>query len=174
MCYGEEKVFFCAFQQNSAGLPVRSGILRLHSVLNGDDSWPSPAGRQTATRSFRSLTWGDRAATPNDGIMLVESLNGATTTPGTLALAGGSVSASAYEYLLFRGSSDDAQRWDSLAYLDAMIVHIWLNSPMSSGRGVAASLSREIELYSAVSHTSDDDSEHRQDLSGNVGVKIIW
>jgi len=48
------------------------------------------------------------------------------------------------------------------------------STALEVGVGVAASLSRQIELYSAVSHTSDDDSEHRQDVSGNLGVKIIW
>lgn len=56
---------------------------------------------------------GAGALTAADGIMLVETVNGATTAPTAFSLAGGSVSAGAYEYFLFRGgvSAGTDENW---------------------------------------------------------------
>jgi len=59
---------------------------------------------QTTGAAFLSVanTNGLGAYTPGDGIMLVQSINGATTQPGMFALSG-PVAAGAYEYNLFQG-----------------------------------------------------------------------
>ncbi len=55
---------------------------------------------------------GAGASTVSDGIMVVQALNGATTTNGAFAL-NGRVAAGAYEYFLFRGgvSANTNENW---------------------------------------------------------------
>lgn len=93
-----------------------NGVLKLQTVLNGDDSASDrlviSGGQASGTTQIQvTNVGGTGVATQNAGIMLVEATHGATTTAGAFTLAGGSVSAGAYEYLLFRGSSADAQSW---------------------------------------------------------------
>nr|WP_274388814.1 autotransporter outer membrane beta-barrel domain-containing protein [Rahnella rivi] len=93
-----------------------NGVLKLQTVLNGDDSASDRlviSGGQASGSTQIQVTnvGGTGVATAGSGIMLVEATNGATTTASAFTLAGGSVSAGAYDYLLFRGSSDDAQSW---------------------------------------------------------------
>lgn len=60
---------------------------------------------------------GAGALTTNDGIRLVQAINGGSTQPGAFALAG-RVAAGAYEYLLFRGGNSGAEDW----YLRSVLI----------------------------------------------------
>ncbi len=63
---------------------------------------------------------GGGASTASDGIMVVEALNGATTSAGAFVL-NGRVAAGAYEYFLFKGgvSADTDENW----YLRSTLVN---------------------------------------------------
>ncbi len=86
-----------------------NGVVRLHTVLGGDGS-PSDrivvnGGSATGmTRLAIVQVGGLGAATPGNGIQVVEAQNGATTG-GAFTLAG-PVAAGAYEYALFQGARD--------------------------------------------------------------------
>ncbi|UVE18434.1 autotransporter outer membrane beta-barrel domain-containing protein [Pseudomonas sp. LS44] len=78
--------------------------LRLQSILGSDDS-PSDRLIVDGTASGDSQIQlsnlnGAGAATTGNGILLVQS---GTSTPGAFSLAGGSIAAGAYEYVLFHG-----------------------------------------------------------------------
>ena len=93
------------------------GGLALRTMLGGDGS-PSDrlvmsGGNASGTTSV-SITnsGGAGASTAADGILVVQTVNGATTTPGAFGLSG-AVVAGAHEYLLFRGgvSAGTAENW---------------------------------------------------------------
>jgi hypothetical protein len=83
------------------------GLLGFNTFLGSD---PSPSdrlvingGNASGASSLRiTNTTGPGALTTGNGILVVQSLNGGTTNPGTFAL-GNVVAAGPYEYLLFRG-----------------------------------------------------------------------
>ncbi len=86
-----------------------NGVVRLHTVLGGDNS-PSDrivvdGGTATGSTKLAIVQVGGLGApTPGNGIQVVEALNGATTG-GAFTLAG-PVAAGAYEDSLFQGSRD--------------------------------------------------------------------
>lgn len=86
----------------------QNGVIRLQTVL-GSDSSPSDkvtisGGQASGNTQLQILNIaGGGAATLANGILLVDTLNGGTTTPGAFNLSGGQISAGAYEYRLFRG-----------------------------------------------------------------------
>lgn len=94
------------------------GRLIVRSVLEGDGA-PSDrliisGGVASGTTAVNVINAGGRGALTNaSGIMVVEAINGASTAPSAFNLAGGSVSAGAYEYYLFRGGvgAGTADNW---------------------------------------------------------------
>ncbi len=93
------------------------GLLFLDTVL-GDDSSASDnliidGGVASGTTGISVINnGGTGASTTQDGILLVETVNGATTTSNTFAL-NNAVAAGAYEYYLFKGGISDGseQNW---------------------------------------------------------------
>lgn len=93
------------------------GLLFLDTVL-GDDSSASDklvidGGVASGTTGISVINNGGAgASTTQDGILLVETVNGATTTSNTFAL-NNAVAAGAYEYYLFKGGISDGseQNW---------------------------------------------------------------
>lgn len=94
------------------------GTLRSESVLGTDTA---PAARLvvsggaiagTTTIALANLG-GHGGLTTGDGIALVQAVDGATSRADAFALAGGSISAGAYAYYLFRGgaSAGSAHSW---------------------------------------------------------------
>jgi len=86
----------------------QNGNLVLRTVLAGDgaasDKLVISGGAATGTTNVSVINAGGGGAlTTADGIMVVETTNGGTTTASAFALNGGSVSAGAYQYFLFRG-----------------------------------------------------------------------
>jgi outer membrane autotransporter barrel domain len=87
-----------------------NATINLNTVVNGDDS-PSDrlvidGGTATGTTALRvSNAGGLGAATPGNGIMLVQAQAGAVTAPGAFTL-GNRVAAGPYLYTLFRGARD--------------------------------------------------------------------
>ncbi|WP_043319597.1 autotransporter outer membrane beta-barrel domain-containing protein [Microbulbifer sp. HZ11] len=93
-----------------------SGTIYMDMVAEGDDSLADRlvlhgghAGGQTRLIFNRLAGHG---AETQDGILVVEALNGATTSHNAFSM-NGSVSAGPYEYFLFRGatSPEDADNW---------------------------------------------------------------
>ncbi len=84
------------------------GQLNVRSVLGADNS-PSDklvisGGAASGTTSIGvTNTGGSGGLTVNDGILVVQTTNGATTTTNAFALNGGMVMAGAYQYYLFHG-----------------------------------------------------------------------
>ncbi|GBU12894.1 hypothetical protein AwEntero_14950 [Enterobacterales bacterium] len=93
-----------------------NGTLKLQSVLNGDNS-PSDrliisGGQASGTTQIQvTNVGGTGVATQQNGILLVDAINGGTTTTTAFNLAGGSVSAGAYDYFLFRGGAGSSDSW---------------------------------------------------------------
>jgi outer membrane autotransporter protein len=95
-----------------------NGALLLRTQL-GDDSSPSDrlvisGGAASGTTGIGvTNVGGGGAATVQNGIMLVQATNGATTTASAFSLNGGSLSVGAHEYVLFRGgvTSGTADNW---------------------------------------------------------------
>ncbi|MCG7509323.1 autotransporter outer membrane beta-barrel domain-containing protein, partial [Mesorhizobium sp. IRAMC:0171] len=93
------------------------GLLLLQTAL-GDDSSASDKlvisnGTASGSTSVTVVNVGGAgAATAQDGIMVVQALNGATTTSSAFAL-NGPVAAGAYEYYLFKGgvSAGSNENW---------------------------------------------------------------
>lgn len=93
------------------------GTLRLKTVLAGDgaasDRLVIDGGTATGTTGLRIVNAGGAGAlTTANGILVVDPVNAGTTTPAAFALDGRAV-AGAYEYRLFRGSTDGSnpQAW---------------------------------------------------------------
>lgn len=93
------------------------GLLLLQTVLGADSSASDKLVISGGTASGgTSVTvvnvGGTGAATTQDGIMVVQALNGATTTSSAFAL-NGPVAAGAYEYYLFKGgvSAGSNENW---------------------------------------------------------------
>lgn len=107
-------VFKTLTTQNYLGT---GGTIRLNTFL-GDDSSPSDrlvinGGTATGNSLLRIVNAGGPGAqTVANGILVVETINGGTTAPGTFSLAN-VVAAGAFEYSLFRGSVDASgpQNW---------------------------------------------------------------
>ncbi len=101
------------------------GLLLLDTVL-GDDSSASDklvisGGTASGTTSISIVNAGGAgAATTQDGIQVVEAVNGASTASGAFSL-NGPVAAGAYEYLLFKGgvSGGTSENW----YLRSTLVN---------------------------------------------------
>ena len=93
------------------------GLLFVDTVL-GDDASPSDklvmdGGTASGTTGVSVVEAGGSGdATTQDGIMVVEAVNGATTDSGAFALTG-RVAAGAYEYFLFKGgvSAGTEENW---------------------------------------------------------------
>jgi type V secretory pathway adhesin AidA len=93
------------------------GALYLQSVLGADDS---PSDRLVISNGVASGTTGigilnvggQGAATAADGILVVQSINGASTTPTAFALYN-PLAAGAFEYFLFKGgvSAGSGENW---------------------------------------------------------------
>eukprot|EP01034_Spumella_vulgaris_P012086 gene12086-15382_t len=99
--------------------------MALQSVLAGDgaasDKLVVNQGSLLGTTTLNvSNLGGAGAETLSDGIQVVEARNGATGSDRAFSLAGGSVSAGAFEYFLFKGgvSAGSEQQW----YLRSAIV----------------------------------------------------
>jgi outer membrane autotransporter protein len=95
-----------------------SGTMRLNTFL-GDDSAPSDrliinggAGTGSTNLDIRN-TIGTGALTVANGILVVDAINGATTTPGAFALANGELRGGAFTYDLFRGGLDPSNSPDN-------------------------------------------------------------
>jgi len=93
------------------------GVLQLQTVLGADasasDRLVIAGGSATGSTVMNILNVGGTgASTVVDGILLVQALDGATTSPTAFAL-GGSVSAGAYDYYLFKGgvSAGTGESW---------------------------------------------------------------
>ncbi|MES2085790.1 MAG: autotransporter outer membrane beta-barrel domain-containing protein [Pseudomonadota bacterium] len=96
----------------------QGGRLLVRSVLESDGSASdrlilSGGAASGSTGIGVTNLGGAGALTATDGILLVETVNGATTSSSAFGLLGGSVSAGAYEYFLFRGgvSAGTAENW---------------------------------------------------------------
>lgn len=96
----------------------QNGRLLVRSVLEGDgaasDRLILSGGAASGSTGIGVTNLGGAGAlTAADGIMLIETVNGATTASSAFSLAGGSVSAGAYEYFLFRGgvSAGSGENW---------------------------------------------------------------
>lgn len=108
-----------------------SGLLLLDTVL-GDDSSASDKlviseGTASGTTSISIVNAGGAGdATTQDGIQVVEAINGATTESGSFSL-NGPVAAGAYEYLLFKGGVSDgtSENW----YLRSTLVNSVTETP---------------------------------------------
>ena len=102
------------------------GLLFLDTVL-GDDSSASDklvidGGTASGTTGISVINnGGTGASTTQNGILLVESINGATSAGSTFAL-NNAVAAGAYEYYLFKGGISDGteQNW----YLRSTLVNV--------------------------------------------------
>lgn len=102
-----------------------NGQIALQSVLGSDGSASdklvvNQGTLQGTTRLDVSNLGGPGAQTLSNGIQLVEALNGATGSDRAFSLAGGSVSAGAFEYFLFKGgvTAGSEQQW----YLRSAVV----------------------------------------------------
>ncbi|NYI01145.1 autotransporter outer membrane beta-barrel domain-containing protein [Cupriavidus plantarum] len=94
------------------------GTLRATGVLSNDDS---PVSRLVVSGgAIRGVTTimltnagGTGGLTASDGIAMVRAIGGATSAPDAFALSGGSVSAGAYTYYLYRGgvTAGTADSW---------------------------------------------------------------
>lgn len=100
------------------------GTLQLQTVLGNDASASDALVIDGGTASGNTVmnilnVGGTGASTVANGIMVVQAVNGATTTAGAFALSGG-ISVGAYEYFLFKGgvSAGTADNW----YLRSTIV----------------------------------------------------
>ncbi|MDH7791322.1 autotransporter outer membrane beta-barrel domain-containing protein [Ochrobactrum sp. AN78] len=95
----------------------QNGLLFVDTVLGADAS-PSDklvidtGNASGSTGIVVNNVGGAGASTVSDGIMVVEALNGATTTGGAFSL-NGRVAAGAYEYFLFKGgvSANTNENW---------------------------------------------------------------
>jgi outer membrane autotransporter protein len=105
----------------------QGGTIVLHTYL-GADSSPSDrliinGGAATGLSSLSiTNTPGAGARTIGNGILIVDTINGGTTTPGAFAL-GNRAAAGAYDYLLFRGSVDASapENWYLRSQLDCTL-----------------------------------------------------
>src|SRR5262245_10632066 len=84
------------------------GIMAMNTFLGTDGSASDKLVISGGTGTGQSLlrvtnTGGGGALTVSDGILVVQAVNGATTTPTAFSLQGGSVTAGAFDYFLFRG-----------------------------------------------------------------------
>lgn len=113
-----------------------NGQLALQSVLGSDGSASdrlvvSQGTLQGSTTLNVSNLGGLGAQTLNNGIQVVQALNGATGSNQAFSLTGGSVFAGAFEYFLFKGgvTADSEQQW----YLRSSIVAPPLPDPEGPG-----------------------------------------
>jgi len=95
-----------------------NGVLQAESVLGTDASPASKLVVSGGTLSGNTVIRlnnlaGKGGLTAMDGIPLVQAVNGATSSAGAFTLAGGSVSAGAYSYYLFKGgvSAGTSENW---------------------------------------------------------------
>ncbi|MGL5995835.1 MAG: autotransporter outer membrane beta-barrel domain-containing protein [Pseudomonas proteolytica] len=109
-----------------------NGQMALQSVLAGDGSASDKLVVNQGTLQGRttlnvSNLGGAGAETLSNGIQVVQALNGATGSGEAFSLAGGSVSAGAFEYFLFKGgvTADSQQQW----YLRSAVVAPPLPAP---------------------------------------------
>ena len=84
------------------------GIMAMNTFLGTDGSASDKlvinGGTGTGQSSLRVTNAGGAGAqTVSDGILVVQAVNGATTTPAAFSLSGGSVTAGAFDYFLFKG-----------------------------------------------------------------------
>ena len=98
------------------------GTLRLDTVLNeGGAATRSDTlvvdgisvGANGATNMAIRNAGGAGALTVDDGILVVQALNPANSAPGAFSLSGGSITAGAFDYFLFKGgaSSESQGNW---------------------------------------------------------------
>ncbi|SHF70792.1 outer membrane autotransporter barrel domain-containing protein [Microbulbifer donghaiensis] len=96
----------------ATGDDTGSGILLLDVIL-GDDNSPAErlqinGGHSSGSTQIAFNVLGGIGAATNNGILVVETLNNATTSPGAFYMTG-SLSAGPYEYFLFRGADEPAE-----------------------------------------------------------------
>lgn len=116
-----------------------NGGVYLHSVLAGDGA---PSDRLVISNGVASGSTGlgilnaggSGAATLADGILVVQSINGASTAPNAFALYN-PVAAGAFEYFLFKGgvSAGSSENW----YLRSTLVTGVLAAPAPAPPGVS-------------------------------------
>ncbi len=104
------------------------GTLGLNTFLGTDGSPSDRLVINGGTASGNSLlrianAGGPGALTTGNGILVVDTINGGTTVPGTFALAG-RVAAGPYDYTLFRSSVDASndQAWYLRSTIDCSLV----------------------------------------------------
>ena len=91
------------------------GIMAMNTFL-GTDGSPSDklvinGGTGTGQSSLRVTNAGGAGAqTVSDGILVVQAVNGATTTAGAFSLNGGSITAGAFDYFLFKGGASQGSQ----------------------------------------------------------------
>src|SRR6185437_13316814 len=81
---------------NEGGAATRSDTLVVDGISVG------PGG---ATNMVVRQAGGAGALTVNDGILVVQALNPANSAPGAFLLSGGSITAGAFDYFLFKGGA---------------------------------------------------------------------
>lgn len=129
------------------------GSLFLHTQLGGDGS-PSDklaisGGTASGTTGIGIVNLGGAgAATLQDGILVVQALNGGTTANGAFAL-NGAAAAGAYEYLLFKGgvTADTADNWYLRSTLTAVPTQPAPVPPIPPTPGAVAAIGAVIPLY---------------------------
>jgi hypothetical protein len=116
------------------------GALYLQSVLGADDSASDRLvvsnGVASGTTGIGILNVGGQGAeTVADGILVVQSINGASTTPAAFALYN-PLAAGAFEYFLFKGgvSAGSGENW----YLRSTLVGGATAAPAAPPTGVAS------------------------------------
>jgi outer membrane autotransporter protein len=133
----------------------QKGIISLNTLLAGDNS-PSDLliiNGNTATGSTIlniKITTGHGALTTNNGILIVNAINGGTTAPGAFSLGNDYVIAGPYQYELFRGSVDASgiQNWYLRSSMPATPSDIDPPGPL------IPNYRPEVSLYAAIPSTA--------------------
>jgi outer membrane autotransporter protein len=129
------------------------GTIGLNTYLDTDGS-PSDrlvinGGTATGSSLLRiTNTGGGGAITTGNGILVVDTVNGGTTLPGTFRLSG-TVAAGPYEYQLFR-SSVDASKPDAWFLRSTISCDQAPNDPICPSPGPIPDFRAETSFYAAI------------------------
>ncbi|SUV67727.1 autotransporter family protein [Bordetella avium] len=134
----------------------QNGALRLNTYLAGDNS-PSDkliidGGAADGQSRVRINNTGGPGAQTKGGILVIDAINGATTTTDAFALEGRAV-AGPYEYRLLRGATDgsNAEAW----YLRSEKINNQPDEPLYRPE-VGAYLANQFFAQQFLTHTLDD------------------
>src|SRR5262249_33230932 len=129
------------------------GIMAMNTFLGTDGSASDKLVINGGTGTGQSLLritniGGGGAQTVSDGILVVQAVNGATTTPTAFSLSGGSVTAGAFDYFLFRGgvSPGSQNSW----FLRSTLVATPETPPPEGGTTPGPLFNPEVALKSVV------------------------